>query len=76
MPASAYRTTQSLTAVIYEGSRERLQTIHPGSLLISTSSIDDPAKMIEATCEGKRVRVFARDLDERSERIEIEAVKN
>jgi len=39
------------------------------------TSASDPAGMIEATCDGKQVRLFARDLDERSERIKTEAAK-
>ena len=73
MPTS-YRITSSITAVICEGIRERLQTLHPGSIVIPTSATD-PAGMIEATCDGKHVRVFARDLDERSERIKAVAAK-
>jgi hypothetical protein len=71
---SGYRTTRSITAVIFQGSRERLRTIDPGSLLTSTC-ITDAVGMIEATCDGKRVRIFARDLAERSKRIKPEAVK-
>jgi len=73
MPTS-YRVTSSLTVVICQGTRERLQTLDPGSIVIPTSA-PDAAKMIEATCNGERVRIFARDLDERSERIEAVAAK-
>ena len=73
MPAS-YRITSSLTAVIFQGTRERLQTLNPGSIVIPTS-VTDAAGMIEATCDGIRVRLFARDLEERSERIKVQAAK-
>jgi hypothetical protein len=72
--SSAHRITRSITAVICQGAQETLRTIDPGSLLISASPIDT-AGMIEAKCEGKRVRVFARDLAVRSERIKAEAAK-
>jgi hypothetical protein len=70
VPASAYRITRSITGVFCLGTRERLQTINRGSIVIPTSTTD-AARMIEATCEGERVRVFARDLEERSERVEV-----
>jgi hypothetical protein len=71
MPASAYRITSSTTVVLRQGTRELLQTLDPGSVLIPTSATD-PAGMIEATCDGDRVRIFARDLDERSEPVEAQ----
>jgi len=73
MPTS-YRITSSLTAVICQGTRERLQTLNPGSIVIPTSATDG-AGMMEATCNGDRLRIFARDLDERSERIMTVAAK-
>ena len=72
MPTSAYRITSSITAVTRQGTGERLQTLNPGSIVIPTSRTDF-AGMIEATCDGNWVRVFARDLDERSELIEHKA---
>ena len=73
MPTS-YRITSWLTAVICQETRERLQTLNPGSIVILTSATD-AAGMIEATCDGERVRIFARDLAERSEPIPAEAAK-
>jgi hypothetical protein len=60
-----------MTAVIYQGTRERLLTINAGSILTALSETD-AAGMIEAVCDGNRVRVFERDLEERSERVEFE----
>ena len=69
MPTPAYRITSSTTVVVRQGARERLQTLDPGSILIPTS-VMDRAGMIEAMCQGEPVRVFARDLEERSELVE------
>jgi len=71
MPTPAYRITFSMTVVVYQDSHERIRTLGPGVILIPASCVDR-AGMIEATCNGNRVRVFERDLKERSERIEVE----
>ena len=42
-----------------------------GSLIFPNSTSPDAAGMIECTCDGHTVRMFACDLDERAERIEI-----
>jgi len=73
MPAPAYRITSSTTVVVRQGTRETLQTLEPGSVLVPASATD-AAGMIEAACDGDQVRIFARDLDERSERVEAEGV--
>src|ERR1700730_16842884 len=73
MPTPAYRLISSTTVVVRRATRETLQTLDPGSILIPTSATD-VAGMIEATCDGDRVRIFARDLDERSERVEAHEV--
>jgi len=69
---AAYRINSSLTAVILRGTSERFQCLNCGTILIPLSE-PNAAGMIEARCdEGTLVRVFKRDLSERSERIEIE----
>jgi hypothetical protein len=67
----AYRIISSTTVVVRQGSRETLQTLDPGSVLFPTSATD-AAGMVEATCDGDQVRIFARDLDERSEQVEAQ----
>jgi hypothetical protein len=68
----AYRIKASLTAVILRGTHERLQSLNSGTLLIPLSE-PNGAGMIEARCEGCLVRVFERDLFERSEPVELAA---
>jgi hypothetical protein len=75
MPASAYRITGSVTAVILRDARERLECLHGGSILVPISA-PNAAGMVEATCEGNPVWVFARDLDEGCERIDLEVAVN
>lgn len=74
MPTSAYRITRSTTVVVRQGTQERLQTLEPGSILIPMSATDR-AGMVEAMCGGRPVRIFARDLDEKSEPVEVQAAK-
>jgi hypothetical protein len=72
MPKSAYRIRNSITAVIRQGASERFKCLNGGSILFPISG-HDAAGMIEARYENDYVLVFERDLDEASERIEIEA---
>lgn len=67
-PMPAYRVTFSMTVVVRRGSRERSLSLAPGKILIPQSKAD-AAGMIDATCNGHRMRVFQRDLMERAERI-------
>lgn len=71
MTVSAYRLTGTITALIAKDSRERLGCLAPGSILIPTSHTD-AAGMIAARCDSLSVRVFNRDIQERTEQIEIE----
>jgi hypothetical protein len=71
MPKSAYRIRNSVTAVIRQGASERFKCLKGGSILFPISG-PNAAGMIEARCENDFVLVFERDLDEASERIEIE----
>jgi hypothetical protein len=72
---SAYRIIKSMTAVILRGTHERFECLDRGSILIPTSG-PNSAGMIQAKHENDCVLVFERDLDEASERIEIEAVSS
>jgi hypothetical protein len=57
-----------MTVAVRRGSRERTLSLAPGRILIPQSKVD-AAGMIDATCNGHRVRLFQRDLMERAERI-------
>jgi hypothetical protein len=63
-----YRVTFSMTVVVRRGSRERILSLAPGKILIPQSKVDT-AGMIDATCNGHRMRLFQRDLMEKAERI-------
>ena len=69
MFAPAYRITLATTVVVCQGNTERLQTLDAGTIVIAVSA-PDSAGLIEALCDDYRVRIFERDLDERSERVE------
>jgi hypothetical protein len=71
MTVSAYRLTGSITALLINGSRERLGSLSPGSILIPTSDTDT-AGMIAGLCNNRPVRVFDRDIQERTEEIRVE----
>ena len=57
-----------MTVVVRRGSRERILSLAPGKILIPQSTVD-AAGMIDATCDGHRMRLFQRDLMERAERM-------
>lgn len=67
-PLPVYRVTVSMTVVVRHGSRERMLSLAPGKILIAQSKVD-AAGMIDATCNGHRMRLFHRDLIEKAERI-------
>ena len=62
---SMYRLTNAVMVVVCRGTRGKLELLNAGSIIIPTSAADS-AGMIEATCEGLPVIIFARDLEERS----------
>jgi hypothetical protein len=55
-----------MTVVARRGSRERILSLALGKILIPQSTVD-AAGMIDATCNGHRIRLFQRDLMERAE---------
>ena len=71
MQSQCRQTLRPITAVIRYGTQEKLEVLKSGVILIPWS-VPDSAGMIDAVCEGEHVRVFARDLEERSQPIEIE----
>ncbi len=75
MSMSAYRITNSITAMIRQGASERFKCLAGGSILFPISE-PNAAGMIEARCESDLVLVFERDLDEASEQIEIEVASS
>ena len=66
MLASAYRVKASMVAMVPIGSRERLQSLGSGSVVVPISEIS-AAGMVEVLHDGNLIRVFERDLFERSE---------
>jgi hypothetical protein len=68
---SAYRVKTPMIAVILMEAQERLDCLGSGSLVIPTSDVD-AAGMLTAKCEGAFVRVFQRDLAERTEPVEAD----
>jgi len=75
MPMLAYRIRNSITAVIRRGASERFKCLNGGSILVPISG-PNAAGMIEARYENDLVLIFERDLNEASERIEIEAASS
>ncbi len=67
---SAYRIKTPMIAVRMEP-QERLDCLGSGSLVIPTSEVDAEG-MLTATCEGVFVRVFQRDLFERTVPVEAD----
>ena len=70
-PLSRYQVTFSMTAAVLQDSHEWLTALEPGTVVVLMYGVID-AGMIEAACDGHRVRVFRRDLLERSQRIEVD----
>jgi hypothetical protein len=68
MLVSKYRLKSSCAAV---RDCEKVIQLPVGSLIFPNSTTPDEAGMIEGTCNGHTVRIFACDLDERAERIDI-----
>ena len=62
---SMHRLTNAATVVVCRGTRRKLELLNAGSIIIPKSAADS-AGMIEATCKGLPVIIFARDLEERS----------
>lgn len=69
--APSYRIKSPITAILCNGTSERLHCLNRESILV-LSSEPDAAGMIEAKWEGSRVRVFERDLFDRAEEIDID----
>lgn len=67
----SYRIIDPLTALLREDSHEHIGMIGRGVIVITLSTVDR-AGLIEATCDGRAVRMFERDLLERSERIDLD----
>jgi hypothetical protein len=68
---SMYRVKTPMVAVILRETKERLECLDSGSLVIPTSDVDS-AGMLTAQCDGTFVRVFQRDLFERTEPVEAD----
>ena len=66
MIALTYRLTRSCTGVD-ESDCRRWYKLPVGSLVFPSASRPDAAGMVEGTCDGGIVKVFAFDLEERAE---------
>ena len=69
MLSSAYRVKTPMIAVMLVEAKECLECLASGSVVVPTSGVD-PSGMLTATCDGAFVRVFERDLFERTEPFE------
>lgn len=72
MLASAYRVKASMVAMVPIGSRERFRSLGSGSVVVPISEIG-AAGMVEMLYDGILIRVFERDLFERSEPFEFDS---
>lgn len=71
----AYRITFPITAVVLRNNRELMETLDPGGIVIPTSAADHVG-MMDATWNGNKVRLFRRDVEERSHPVQVEAANN
>ena len=71
MPNAAYRFMAPITVVLRDPERQRLVELPGGSIFVTTASAPDCNGMIDGTCNGTSALLFARDLDERAERVEM-----
>jgi len=58
-----------IVVVLCDASGERPRELPVGSVFMTTSSTPDCSGMIDGMCDGTSAIMFARDLDERAERI-------
>ncbi len=68
-----YRIILPTTALLREGSREYIGTLGRDAIVIPTS-VADRGGLVEATHDGRWIRVFERDLLERSERVDLKEI--
>ena len=66
-----YRINSPVTVVTREQGRYRLAELPSGSTLLCASSEPDRDQMIDGTCEGASVLIFARDLEYDAERVDV-----
>lgn len=69
MGCPAFKLKSVITVVVRDVDRFRLVRLLPGSVFYATGSKPDPNGMIDGTCDGEVVMLFARDLEERAERM-------
>jgi hypothetical protein len=70
MIALKYRLISSCAAVDETDCRKVIQ-LPAGTVIFPDSTRPDVAGMIEGVCDGHTMKVFACDLEERAERVEI-----
>jgi hypothetical protein len=69
MASSAYRLKNPVTVVLRRADHYRLIQLRSGSVFLTTGSRPDANGMIDGTCGDDVVLMFARDLEQRTERI-------
>jgi hypothetical protein len=69
MTSSAYRIKIPITVVLRQADHYRLIQLCSDSVFLTTGSKPDANGMIDGTCGNDIVLIFARDLEDRAERI-------
>lgn len=70
----SYRVNSPITVVMQEQGHCWLRELPTGSMLLCTSSQPDRNHMVDGTYKGISVLIFARDLEDDSERIEVDQI--
>jgi hypothetical protein len=73
MARLAYRLKNPVTVVLRQADRYRLIQLRSGSVFWTTGSKPDANGMIDGICNDDVVLMFARDLEERTEPLTVEA---
>jgi len=74
MAAATFKFRDVITVIVRMDGGYRLRAIPAGSVFIADVSQPDANSMVDGTCGGADVMVFARDLAERAEPLEGELV--
>jgi uncharacterized protein YciI len=69
MPPLVYRLKNPITVLLQQADHYRLKQLCAGSVFVASGSNPDATGIIDGTCGDQPVLIFARDLEERAERI-------